>query len=99
MFRASSPRLMFLLQAEDGIRYCKVTGVQTCALPTKHHATVLASRDSLGIARQSWHHATDLASRDGLGITRRSWHHAKIGRAPRRERVQISAGAVSLKKK
>src|SRR5256885_4719827 len=28
----------FFFQAEDGIRYYKVTGVQTCALPISWHA-------------------------------------------------------------
>src|SRR5256885_12679766 len=35
-FRSSVPRIScvsFFFQAEDGIRYYKVTGVQTCALP------------------------------------------------------------------
>src|SRR6267142_4590310 len=27
------PQVIFFFQAEDGIRYCHVTGVQTCALP------------------------------------------------------------------
>src|SRR5438876_214772 len=30
---AAASRLVFFLQAEDGIRYGRVTGVQTCALP------------------------------------------------------------------
>src|SRR2546430_15686810 len=32
----------FFFQAEDGIRYLTVTGVQTCALPIFYFATVLA---------------------------------------------------------
>src|SRR5579863_4858977 len=31
--RAYSPMTVFFFQAEDGIRYGRVTGVQTCALP------------------------------------------------------------------
>src|SRR6202165_2779058 len=31
--RVSVQTYMFLFQEEDGIRYCWVTGVQTCALP------------------------------------------------------------------
>src|SRR5438093_12352953 len=30
-------RLIFFFQAEDGIRYWSVTGVQTCALPILEH--------------------------------------------------------------
>src|SRR5256886_12215265 len=31
--REAGSRLLFFFQAEDGIRYLTVTGVQTCALP------------------------------------------------------------------
>src|SRR2546430_6172401 len=31
-----SKLIFFLFQAEDGIRYVTVTGVQTCALPISH---------------------------------------------------------------
>src|SRR5256885_12689663 len=37
----------FFFQAEDGIRYYKVTGVQTCALPISY---AVASRD-LGVVQ------------------------------------------------
>ena len=32
--------VVFFFQAEDGIRDRLVTGVQTCALPISHHATL-----------------------------------------------------------
>src|SRR5256885_10109399 len=45
---------LFLFQAEDGIRYYKVTGVQTCALPISfrrafpdHPATSVAREDAM----------------------------------------------------
>src|SRR5256886_10479786 len=45
----------FLFQAEDGIRYLTVTGVQTCALPIskgvfRHHPAV-AEDDEINIRR------------------------------------------------
>src|SRR2546427_1536805 len=46
----------FFFQAEDGIRYLTVTGVQTCALPISRHHALLALRVSgprlgLGLCR------------------------------------------------
>src|SRR5256885_12628844 len=38
-----SPNCSFFFQAEDGIRYYKVTGVQTCALPISAGDLVLQS--------------------------------------------------------
>src|SRR6202521_2811944 len=38
--------LLFLSQAEDGIRDSEVTGVQTCALPIYHAAHVRAGRQA-----------------------------------------------------
>src|SRR3989442_4483887 len=38
----------FLLQAEDGIRYADVTGVQTCALPISPGNRVLPRKDNHG---------------------------------------------------
>src|SRR5256885_3350568 len=32
--------IIFFFQAEDGIRYYKVTGVQTCALPILRHSRI-----------------------------------------------------------
>src|SRR5688500_19679523 len=42
MFITTSVAIFFFFQAEDGIRYYKVTGVQTCALPIldPHHRRV-----------------------------------------------------------
>src|SRR5690348_18447239 len=38
----------FFFQAEDGIRYGRVTGVQTCALPISLHARLLVAVLDLG---------------------------------------------------
>src|SRR2546426_8878442 len=38
-----SCRNYFFFQAEDGIRYYKVTGVQTCALPICRHDVVVGA--------------------------------------------------------
>src|SRR5256885_9590823 len=42
--RSIARLLVFFFQAEDGIRYYKVTGVQTCALP------ILANAELVGVA-------------------------------------------------
>src|SRR4051794_41952903 len=87
----------FFFQAEDGIRDGRVTGVQTCALP---------------ISAVSWSRAPSRLRRNRLGaldqraaVTTQK-HHAggdrddeQIGRASCRERVEISVGGGSLKKK
>src|SRR5207247_7021850 len=44
-------------QAEDGIRYPLVTGVQTCALPISHH---LRQRMQLGVPFASYYEDTEL---------------------------------------
>src|SRR5688500_20279077 len=72
--------LCFFFQAEDGIRYYKVTGVQTCALPiwdTCRSAQVL---HVYVIDRQT-------------GKNRRP---SQIGRASCRERVQVAVVVVSV---
>src|SRR5688572_32832749 len=80
----------FFFQAEDGIRDLTVTGVQTCALPIcvpsvpPGYSTLAALRDS----------PTRASSRSAASALR-----PQIGRASCRERVEISVGAVSSKKK
>src|SRR3712207_7660261 len=106
---------VFFLQAGDGIRDIGVTGVQTCALPIygppvpQHGAAV-----HLGVAScaSSTCHGAAAPVEGGvvLGNENTTWQtldkHAQayavlgqIGRASRRERVEIAGGAVSLKKK
>src|SRR5690606_39790785 len=45
-YAAASIKSRFLLQAEDGIRYCHVTGVQTCALPISAQVRSMAALTS-----------------------------------------------------
>src|SRR2546428_13682782 len=89
--------LFFFFQAEDGIRDLIVTGVQTCALPI-----------SAASGRRRWHGGPSTSARptawpsatatnDGTGLAGAG--AAEIGRASGRGRVEISVGAVSLKKK
>src|SRR5437867_13272961 len=89
----------FFFQAEDGIRDRTVTGVQTCALPICPRATIRSrsarcsahrgSRRPRARRRPAWRRATS-SSRS---------RRREIGRASCRERVEVSVGAVSLKKK
>src|SRR5579871_7015942 len=75
--------VVFFFRAEDGIRDLYVTGVQTCALPIL--------RDAPRIRR---------STRNSGGQTVRFrivLRLPEIGRATRRERVEISGGAGSVK--
>src|SRR5256886_7754214 len=45
-------RLLFLFQAEDGIRDLTVTGVQTCALPISGGVVPRAAEDELPVGRE-----------------------------------------------
>src|SRR5690349_22633176 len=92
----------FFFQAEDGIRDLYVTGVQTCALPI-----LVARRDQLDRAVELFCRQRDEAgARRQLRLrTERAADevadgvYLEIGRASCRERVEISVGAGSLKKK
>src|SRR2546427_9116150 len=93
----------FFFQAEDGIRYLTVTGVQTCALPIS--IATQACEDLLLLT--AWPTACRAPSAwcwpasNAASAACRPWpmNTAKIGRASCRERVKISVVAVSLKKK
>src|SRR5687767_15766489 len=103
-------RSCFFFQAEDGIRDKLVTGVQTCALPIstgrvgqwRMRTGPFRPPGSSGTGSPPLYgKPTDRKSKNG-----RSWNWAdagsatmEIGRASCRERVEISVGAVSLKKK
>src|SRR5690625_7457000 len=76
-------RVGVFFQAEDGIRDGHVTGVQTCALP------ILLSQ--LRRPRQSPRSAQKKIPGQSTG--------REIGRASCRERVEMSAVAVAVKKK
>src|SRR5438034_8251143 len=83
----------FFFQAEDGIRYHCVTGVQTCALPILY--CLYMHKVSPCIAHLSFHTSTPslssglllLFGRRALDKTLASVSFAKIGRASCRERV------------
>src|SRR5207302_8196587 len=75
----------FFFQAEDGIRDFHVTGVQTCALPILARLW-FAPPAGAPAAANHWRATPRAASQ-------------KIGRASCRERVEITVGAGSSKKK
>src|SRR5256885_2728215 len=89
--------LFFFFQAEDGIRYYKVTGVQTCALPilrpsacypalcstTLSHPPASAVRPRPLLTLAIVRPAPEMAAR----IFQTCPTHWKIGRASCRERV------------
>src|SRR2546430_16787861 len=78
------------LQAEDGIRDLTVTGVQTCALPISPDASGRPG----GAPWSPWRSRGSPPGRHRV-FPRRT----ENGRAPCRERVEISVGAGSLKNK
>src|SRR5258706_4732977 len=92
--------LCFFFQAEDGIRYWSVTGVQTCALPICRAAWVAVGLPDREHARDPDPHPRDVSPdpdlvRDGRGggEPQRSFGDRlgpgifQIGRASCRERV------------
>src|SRR5699024_11533883 len=83
----------FFFQAEDGIRDRNVTGVQTCALPIFTHRYVLLCTP---LRYLYGYHTPIVITFSRILLT---FVGKKIGRASCRERVWISVGAVSLKKK
>src|SRR2546430_14355218 len=82
--------IIFFFQAEDGIRYLTVTGVQTCALPISRRRPVLGS---VGTGRRRARRPRAGGRHGGPGQPR------QIGRASCRGRAEISVVAGSLKKK
>src|SRR5690348_18481588 len=79
----------FFFQAEDGIRDGRVTGVQTCALPISARA---ARR---GASPRRRRQRASSARRAGGG----GRPSGQIGRASCRERVEVSVGGASLRKR
>src|SRR3989442_10473336 len=95
--RTSPTPPFFFFQAEDGIRYADVTGVQTCALPiSEHFRTEINSRTGhrhfgpIVIPRTNKralrHGQLGKGAQDGGGITVGPTA-PEIGRASCRERV------------
>src|SRR5258708_33416188 len=96
--------MFFFFQAEDGIRDDLVTGVQTCALPIScrrrlRHSRRALSRGRLDLRGGAAARTAGQVDRGPLRAPGGGEPVAKIGRASCRERVEISVGAVSLKKK
>src|SRR3989441_2252335 len=98
----------FFFQAEDGIRDKLVTGVQTCALPISGDAQAVAIEDGRAYVADGGRglvildvtdprHPVTAGMYDTSGSARGV--AVEIGRAAGRERVEISVGAGSLKKK
>src|SRR5256885_8676337 len=98
---------LFFFQAEDGIRDYKVTGVQTCALPIFTSVGSLYGMSPLRLASAALDRGRSnvssasptIPAHSSRGLGRRPLTAVKIGRASCRERVEISVGAGSLKKK
>src|SRR5688572_31714129 len=101
-------RCFFFFQAEDGIRDLTVTGVQTCALPISDSVTATAmayvhvQSCTSTYTNQLTNPSTTISTIHSGRTTPCSPSirsaSAKIGRASCRERVEISAAAVSLQK-
>src|SRR2546427_12470979 len=95
------PRSIFFFQAEDGLRYLTVTGVQTCALPISISAApmtatvmnLLMTVAVIGAALiGQWPEAAVVIWLFGIA------EMIEIRRASGRERAKNSAVAVSFKK-
>src|SRR5690349_24992595 len=89
----------FFFQAEDGIRDLYVTGVQTCALPICMFGAGTLSIEPEPVRplkRSEYDQLVELGVFDDERI---ELIRGEIGRASCRERVEVSVGAVALKKK
>src|SRR3712207_9508376 len=99
--------LFFFFQAEDGIRDIGVTGVQTCALPIFAVVVLAVTAWFWRVTRPVPGALEPLAGMSPRRFRRQTEDeregdlHAlhEIGRASCRERVEISVGGASLKKK
>src|SRR5690349_24428234 len=97
----------FFFQAEDGIRDLYVTGVKTCALPIsglqstcpRSMSSRLTPRRRQPTLSPAWPWSRILRNISTPVTTVLEVWVWKIGRASCRERVSISVGAVSVKKK
>src|SRR2546422_11468597 len=103
MGRAMSCSFFFFFQAEDGIRDVAVTGVQRVLFRSAADAGTALGSALLAAGAET---ARVHCARRGVATAeekRLLWEStdadAEIGRASCRERVEISVGAVSLKKK
>src|SRR5690625_7114333 len=94
MSRGYSVYVNFFFQAEDGIRYGHVTGVQTCALPISGVGRVLKENNPETVIWSVEPEASPILTKGEAG----SHKIQEIGRASCRERVKIRVGARSVKK-
>src|SRR5207247_10759766 len=85
--------LRFFFQAEDGIRYPLVTGVQTCALPI--FAMLLFAALMVTTMKITMSAAKSSIARRAKSRTNQRHAAAKIGRASCRERVKLKAMAAA----
>src|SRR5207248_8877126 len=99
----------FFFQAEDGIRYRTVTGVQTCALPISDRLAAVQRFEHRELARPLLEDARDpeqvlralggrdlrpaVVERPPRGVDCSGYVLGQIGRASCRERVEVWAGA------
>src|SRR5205807_4428387 len=95
--RQQQQQSSFFFQAEDGIRYYKVTGVQTCALPISSRSVRHTSRSELA-------YDTDAGSllevcrtlRDAPELAFEMLMDLEIGRASCRERGRWRGRSVGV---
>src|SRR5258708_36855248 len=99
--------MLFFFEGEEGIRDDLVTGVQTCALPIYRAdgrivvipfdwAEPITLKEAIGLLDPDDSTVRPIAGGTALMLMMKA---GEIGRASCRERVEISVGAVSLKKK
>src|SRR5690606_40316680 len=90
-YLSASRFLFFFFQAEDGIRYFHVTGVQTCALPISCRHLIAGLRAVAskveGLCLEVIGLAGVKAKNRELRLRSDSYCRLKIGRASCRERV------------
>src|SRR5436309_10689663 len=88
----------FFFQAEDGIRYFHVTGVQTCALPILAMLVAVVSLFA-ATSEKSETTASSIATSTRWPVPERSRSTSEIGRASCREREYSPVvAAASIKK-
>src|SRR5437879_12891299 len=87
--------MVFLFQAEDGIRDTSVTGVQTCALPILHIRGGKGRKDRLcAMAHKRSDVPRKVMCRESRSISRRHWllRSALVSRCVRSEERRVGKG-------
>src|SRR5690606_39735138 len=101
------PSLVFLFQAEDGIRDFHVTGVQTCALPILMMRSLFLKLMDISTSEKIQVSSSGIeklglnesGKASGHGIITLNYPEKEIGRASCRERVARSGVAGLVKEK